>query len=365
MDADLYQILGLSRSATQDEIKKAYRALARKYHPDANPGDVEAEKRFKEVAQAYEVLSDDQKRRQYDQFGTLGGGPQSGFQGAGGISDIFEAFFGGSSPFSNSSFRQSGPPRGSDAEVLVTVTLEEVILGGETTFEIEVSVPCETCEASGSRGESSPESCSRCDGRGIVQEVRQSLLGQMMSTVECRACHGYGSVILDPCQTCTGTGIEGKKKGFTVGIPLGITTGVTQRLSGMGHAGPRGGGIGDIHVRYQVAEHERFERVGDDLYEELWIPVTQAALGATIDYLTVDSEEHLQIPAGTRTGERIRFRGKGVPKLQRRGRGDLIVTIVVDTPVDLTKEERKLLSELAQIREEMTSDKKPRNRKRR
>ena len=158
MDTDLYQILGLSRTATQDEIKKAYRTLARKYHPDANPGDAEAEKRFKEVAQAYEVLSDDQKRRQYDQFGTLGGGPQAGFQGAGGISDSFEAVFGGNSPFSNSSFRQSGPPRGSDAEVLVTFTLEEVVLGGETTFEIEVSVPCETCEASGSRGERTPES---------------------------------------------------------------------------------------------------------------------------------------------------------------------------------------------------------------
>ena len=365
MSTDLYEILGLSRSATQDEIKKAYRALARKYHPDANPGDKEAEKNFKEVAHAYEVLSDERQRQQYDQFGVIGGAQQSGFQGAGGISDIFEAFFGSSSPFGSSNFQQSGPPRGDDAEILVNVSLEEVVLGGETTFEIDVSAACEGCQATGSRGESEPEVCSACGGQGIVQEVRQSLLGQMMSTVECRSCQGYGSIIVDPCKKCNGSGIERKKKRFTVGIPVGITTGVTQRLSGMGHAGPRGGGNGDIHVRYQVSEHERFERVNDDLYEELWIPVTQAALGASLEYSTIDSTERLQIPAGTKTGERIRFRGRGVPRLQRRGRGDLIVTIIVDTPLDLSKEEKELLMDLAQLRDEPTSEKKPRSRKRR
>jgi len=365
MSEDLYGILGLSRSATQEEIKKAYRALARKYHPDANPGDKEAEKKFKEVAQAYEVLSDERQRQQYDQFGVVGGAQQSGFQGAGGISDIFEAFFGNSSPFGGSNFRQAGPPRGNDAEILVNVSLEEVVLGGETTFEIDVLVACEECEATGSRGESEPELCSACGGQGIVQEVRQSLLGQMMSTAECRSCQGYGSIVIDPCKKCNGAGIERKKKRFTVGIPVGITTGVTQRLSGMGHAGPRGGGIGDIHVRYQVSEHERFERVGDDLYEELWIPVTQAALGASLEYSTIDSSERLQIPSGTKTGERIRFRGRGVPRLQRRGRGDLIVTIIVDTPVNLSKEEKELLIDLAQIRDEPNSEKKSKSRKRR
>ena len=365
MASDLYEILGLARTATDEEIKKAYRALARKYHPDTNPGDAEAEKKFKEVAQAYEVLSDEGQRQQYDQFGVIGGSGQTGFQGAGGISDIFEAFFGGGSPFGGSNFRQAGPPRGSDAEVLVTVELEKVVLGGETTFEIEVSIACEECEATGSRGEQAPGECATCEGRGIVQEVRQSLLGQMMSTVECRTCGGYGSIILDPCQQCNGLGIERKKKRFTVGIPVGITTGVTQRLSGMGNAGPRGGGVGDIHIRYQVNEHERFERVGDDLYEELWIPVTQAALGAVLEYQTIDSVEELQIPSGTRTGERVRFRGRGVPRLQRRGRGDLVVTLIVDTPVGLSKEEKELMVNFAEMRDERTTDKKSRNRKRR
>ncbi len=365
MDSDLYQILGLSRTATPEQIKKAYRALARKYHPDANPDDAEAEKRFKEVAQAYEVLSDEQLRQQYDRFGTIGGAQQGGFQGPGGISDLFEAFFGGSNPFGGSNFRQSGPPMGRDVEVVVTVTLEEVVLGGETTFEVDVSVVCGKCEATGSSGDNLPATCGTCDGQGIVQEVRRSLLGQMMSTAECPNCRGYGSVILDPCDGCNGMGIEVKAKRFTVGIPVGITTGVTQRLSGMGHAGPRGGGHGDIHVRYQVLEHGRFERVGDDLHEELWIPMTTAALGGSLDYETIDSEETLDIPAGTKTGERFRFRGKGVPRLQRRGRGDLVVTVIVDTPVDLSKAQKELLTNFAKEHKGTSPKKKPRNRKRR
>ena len=365
MDSDLYRILGLSRSATQSEIKKSYRSLARKYHPDANPGDLEAEKTFKEVAQAYEVLSDEKQRRQYDQFGTIGGAKQAGFQGAGGISDLFEAFFGGESPFGGSNFRQSGPPMGRDVEVIVTVGLEEVVSGGETTFEIDISVACEQCQATGSADESESAVCSNCAGQGIVQEVRQSLLGQMMTSAECPACNGYGSVILNPCGGCNGIGIELRAKRFTVGIPVGISTGVTQRLSGKGHAGPRGGGHGDIHVRYKVIDHERFERVGDDLHEELWIPMTQAALGASLEYTTIDTTEHLEIPTGTKTGERFRFRGRGVPRLQRRGRGDLIVTVVVDTPTDLSKTEKELLLKFSTERDSNTNFRKSRNRKRR
>ena len=365
MDSDLYQILGLSRAATPADIKKAYRALARKYHPDANPGDVKAEKKFKEVAQAYEILSDQRQRQQYDQFGTIGGAQQGGFQGAGGISDLFEAFFGGGNPFGGRNFRQTGPPAGRDVEVVVSVSLEEVVLGGETTFEIDVSVACNKCEATGSSGKKEAATCRTCEGQGIVQEVRQSLLGQMMSTVECPDCKGYGSVIIDPCGECSGLGIELKAKRFTVGIPVGITTGVTQRLSGMGHVGARGGGHGDIHVRYQVTEHERFERAGDDLHDELWILMTQAALGASLEYETIDSVEELQIPAGTKTGERFRFRGRGVPRLQRRGRGDLIVTVIVDTPIDLSKTEKELLRNFAKERDKAAIGKKSKNRKRR
>ena len=254
---------------------------------------------------------------------------------------------------------------GRDVEVLVSVTLEEVVLGGETTFEVDVSVACSKCEATGSSGENQPTTCSTCEGQGIVQQVRRSLLGQIDVAVECPNCRGYGSVILDPCDGCNGMGIELKSKRFTVGIPVGITTGVTQRLSGMGHAGPRGGGHGDIHVRYQVADHGRFERVGDDLHEELWIPMTTAALGATLTYGTIDSEEILEIPAGTITGEGFRFRGKGVPRLQRRGRGDLVVTVIVDTPVNLSKAEKELLIKFAKERDEVPNRQKPRDRKRR
>jgi len=364
MSSDLYQILGISRTASDVEIKKAYRNLARKFHPDANPGDAEAERRFKEIAQAYEILSDQNLRQQYDRFGTIGGQGQSGFQATGGISDLFDAFFGGSNPFGGSGARNSGPAVGQDVEVLVTVSLDEVVKGGETSFEVDIAAPCEKCEGSGSADGDKPISCNTCGGQGLVQQVRQSLLGQMMTTVECPECRGHGSVIAKPCERCQGNGVHAKPKRFTVGIPLGVSTGVTQRLSGMGPAGPRGGGHGDIHIRYQVAAHERFERVGDDLHEELWIPVTQAALGALLEYETIENAETLQIPAGTKTGEQFRFRGKGVPRLQRRGRGDLIVTVVVDTPTNLSKGDKALLLKLAEGRKEEVSSKGLRSSKR-
>lgn len=346
MENNLYETLGVERTASQNEIKKAYRVLARKYHPDANPDDAVAEQKFKEVAMAYEILSDDQKREEYDRFGSIGGSG-SPFQGSGSISDIFEAFFGSQSPFGGSGFNTQPRNTGDDIEIRVNVTLDEVVLGGQTEFSLRLPLACETCSGSGSEnGELEP--CSVCDGLGQVQQVRQSILGQVMSTSLCPACKGFGTRIINPCTQCGGDGIEETEKSFSIEVPKGVDTGVTQRLSGMGPAGQRGGARGDIHVRYGVEPHERFSRNGDNLIEQLWIPVTLAALGSVIDYETFDGIQKLEIPSGTRTGDRFRYAGLGVPRLQQRGRGDLIVEVVVDTPTKLSDKTKNLLNQLAE-----------------
>ena len=346
MEDDLYALLGVSRTASSAEIKKAYRELARKYHPDANPDDAVAEQKFKEVAMAYEILSDEEKRNQYDRFGSVGSAG-SPFQGTGSINDIFEAFFGGQSPFTSSGFGNQQRNSGDDIEITVNITLEEVVIGGEAEFTVVLPLPCETCSATGSENEKL-DNCDTCNGHGQVQQVRQSILGQVMSTSTCPSCRGFGTKIVDPCQSCKGSGVENSEKSFSIEIPKGIDNGVTQRLSGMGPAGLRGGQRGDIHVRYVVEPHSRFSRHGDNLIEQLWIPVTHAALGAKIKYETFDGTQNLDIPLGTRTGDRFRYTGLGVPKLQRRGRGDLIVEVVVDTPQNLSEASEHLLSQLAE-----------------
>jgi len=364
MNNDLYSLLGVTSAASAGEIKKAYRELARKYHPDANPDDAEAERKFKEIAMAYEILSDENRRKQYDQFGVTSGQGNAGFPGNGGLSDIFEAFFGSGNPFGGGNFSSSTSNSGADIEVVVNVSLEEVILGGDSAFDLRLPLACESCEGSGSES-GDIETCRTCEGHGQVQKVRQSILGQILSTSPCPTCRGHRTMILDPCAICEGNGVVETEKSFTLEIPKGVDNGVTQRLSGLGPAGMRGGSRGDIHVRYLVDEHPRFQRSGENLLEQLWIPVTQAALGSVIEYETIDTTETLNIPAGTKTGDRFRFRGLGVPKLQRRGRGDLVVEVVVDTPVDLTDRSTELLEELAQDRNEITLSAKKRERKRR
>ncbi|HJM27832.1 MAG: molecular chaperone DnaJ [Acidimicrobiales bacterium] len=364
MNEDLYALLGVDKDASGDEIKKAYRELARKYHPDANPDDDEAEKKFKEIAMAYEVLSDESRRRQYDQFGLTNGRGNAGFPGNGGVQDIFEAFFGSGSPFGGSNFTSGVSNAGADIEVAIEISLEEVVLGGESTFSIRIPLACGICEGTGSESGDS-EACQTCEGQGQVQRVRQSVLGQIMSTAVCPTCKGHRTMIVDPCSVCDGNGVTESEEKFTIEIVKGVDTGVTQRLSGLGPAGTRGGARGDIHARYVVQDHERFQRSGENLLEQLWIPVTQAALGAAIEYETIDTTETLTIPAGTKTGDRFRFRGLGVPKLQRRGRGDLIVEVVVDTPTDLSKLSAELLEQLAIDRDETTLISTKRKRKRR
>ncbi len=352
MSDDLYETLGVSRHASAEEIKRAYRQLARRWHPDANPGDAEAERRFKQIAQAYEVLSDPQRRAQYDRFGTVGaGGP--GFGSGDAFGDIFEAFFGGN-PFGGApgAGRSAGPPPGADIEVMIDITFEQAVLGGETNVELRLPVACQACEATGAAPGTSSEACASCGGSGQVQRVRQSILGQMISATTCPACMGFGQVIPSPCRACRGEGRVTESKSFEIEIPPGVDNGARLRLSGRGAAGPRGGGRGDLYVLLRVGHHDRFRREGDDLVEELWIPVTQAALGARLAYTTLDGEEELLIPAGTTTGEEFRLRGRGVPKLNRRGRGDLVVRVVVDTPTNLTAEEEELLRRLALLRGE-------------
>ena len=350
MTRDHYEVLAVSRDASQEEVKRAYRRLARQHHPDANQGDGEAEAEFKLVAAAYEVLSDPDRRRNYDRFGH--DGPSTGMTGDpfGGIGDIFESFFGGARG------RQSGPTSGEDLQTTIEVELEDAVFGSEEEIVVQTAVACVDCEATGSTPGTSAERCGGCSGTGQVQRVRQSLLGQMVTTTSCPACGGRGQVIADPCDTCRGEGRRVEEQTFTVNVRAGVDEGTTLRLSGRGAVGPRGGPAGDLYVHVRIRPHDVFERYGIDLMHKLHLPVTQAALGVELDYKTLDGTEKLRIPAGTQGGELFRFRGHGVPHLQGRGRGDLVVQVVVDTPTDLTTEEEQILRSLAAERGESVDE---------
>lgn len=347
MADDYYDLLGLSRDATAEEIKRAYRSLARQLHPDTNP-DPAAADRFKQVAQAYEVLSDPEKRERYDRYGAEGIGGGDPFGGAG-INDIFDAFFGGGSPFGGRR-GPSGPPRGADLEVVVDLAFEEAVFGTRQPVAVRTAVACEACEATGAQPGTQPATCLECAGVGQVQRVRQSFLGQMVTNSVCPRCNGQGQVIADPCPTCGGEGRTVVERTYTVDIPAGVDTGSTLRLTGRGAAGPRGGGHGDLYVHVRVQSHARFTREGADLHCELPISFAQAALGAHLEFATLDGTEDLVIPRGTPSGREFRLRGRGVPHLERRHRGDLIVRVVVEVPMDLTSEQEDLLRAYADLR---------------
>ena len=348
MATDDYERLGVSRTATHDEIKRSYRQLDRELHPDANGGDPSAEARFKEVAQAYEVLSDAEKRNHYDRFGADGGpGDPFGF-GGGGFGDIFDAFFGGGGGGGRSS--QSGPPRGTDLEAAVDIDFTDAVFGTQQPVTVRTAVVCDTCEASGASPGSHPETCGECGGAGQVRRVRQSILGQMVTAQACPRCGGMGQTIANPCVDCRGEGRRIEEKTYTVDIPAGVDTGSTLRLTGLGAVGLRGGGHGDLYVHVRVRPHDRFQRERNNLIHELHLPFTQAALGAHLPYETLDGTEDLVIPRGTQTGKVFRLRGRGVPQVQGRGRGDLLVHVVVDTPADLDPEQEDLLRSLAAAR---------------
>ncbi|HEX2575634.1 MAG TPA: molecular chaperone DnaJ [Aquihabitans sp.] len=343
MATDYYALLEIERTASNDDIKRAYRIAARRYHPDNNPGDAEAEARFKEVATAYEVLSDPEKRAHYDRFGADGpraGGDPFGFGGAGGgLGDIFDAFFGGQGGgFGGGGGGRQGPASGPDLEVAVEIDFEAAVFGGTEEVTVRTAVACETCEATGAKPGTSAQRCDQCGGAGQVRQVRQSILGQMVTAAPCPVCRGAGEVIPDPCETCHGEGREITEKTYTVDIPAGVDTGSTLRLSGFGAVGVRGGGRGDLYVQVRVRRHDRFQRDGVDLVHELHLPMTQAALGAVLPFDTLDGTEDLVVPKGTQTGKVFRLRGRGVPHVRGRGRGDLLVHVLVDTPVELDPE---------------------------
>ena len=356
MAQDFYALLGVSRDASDEDIKRAYRRLARELHPDANPDDAAAHERFKEVSRAYEVLRDPDKRRQYDMFGEqgVGGmGGQSPFDFAGGIGDIFDAFFGGGGGFGGGRSRgPSGPPRGADLEAAIDLTFEEAAFGGEQPVSVRTAVVCETCAGSGAEPGTSPVRCPTCEGAGEVRRVRQSILGQMVTASVCDRCRGMGEIVSDPCRACRGEGRVVDERTYTVEVPAGIDDGQTLRLTGRGAAGPRGGPAGDLYVHIRVQPHTRFVRQAYDLVDELHVPMTQAALGAHLAYETLDGTEDLVLPAGTQTGRVFRLRGRGIPHVDGRGRGDLLVRVVVDTPTSLSPTQDELLRRLAAERSE-------------
>lgn len=362
--ADYYEILGVPRTASAAEIKAAYRRLAREYHPDANVGgDDPAAERFKEVARAYQVLSDPASRQRYDQFGEAGvsgsGGPNlNDMFGGGGLGDLFNAFFGGGgSPFGGGGAdrRPSGPPRGQDIEVRETIDFEQAVFGGRIDVTLKLPQRCDDCDGSGAGAGTKPVTCVDCNGTGQVQRVRQSILGQMVTASPCGRCGGMGEVIATPCPTCRGEGRITAERTYPVDVPAGVDQGSTMRLGGRGAAGPRGGAPGDLYVHLDVRPHERIRREGNDLLIEVPLSIVQAALGTTLTVPTLDEDLELEIEPGTQPGTVITKRELGVPHLQGRGRGRLQLHLVVEVPKRLDDREQALLRELAEHRGEVVS----------
>lgn len=363
MAEDFYSLLGVSRGASAEELKKAYRKRARELHPDANPGNAEAEAQFKEVSRAYEVLSDPDKKTRYDQFGEAGvGGSGAGgdpFGGAGGFGDIFEAFFGGGSPFGGGQRGPSGPPRGQDIETVADIAFEEAVFGCQTTVKVRTAVRCDDCTGSGAKAGTSPTTCNECGGAGQVRRVRQSMLGQMVTAQACNRCSGTGQTVASPCTSCKGDGRIIKEASYPIEVPAGIDSGQTLRLTGKGAVGQRGGSAGDLFVHMRVADHDMYQREDDDLVADIEVSIAQAALGATIQLQTLDGDEVLDVPSGTQHGREFVLKGRGVPRLSQggrsRGRGDLRARIVVAVPTKLSDTERELLRKYAESRGEQVA----------
>jgi molecular chaperone DnaJ len=346
---DLYQILGVPHDATQEDIKKAYRRLAREYHPDVSQSH-DAEERFKEIAAAYEILSDPEKRQQYDVYGQGGGAEVFPF---GDVADIFEAFFGAGAFGQRRATQQTRRHRGEDVFATVMVTLEEAAFGAHRDLQVERLDTCDRCDGSGAEPGTSPSRCRTCSGAGQVQDVRRSIFGTVMTARPCVACEGTGQEILTKCERCFGNGRVGRVQTIPVDVPPGVADGVDLRVSGAGHGGRAGAERGDLYLSISVREHPVFERRGRDLFAVLEVPMVQAALGAEIELETLDGTDRIQLEPGKESGTTLRLKGRGMPNLGRRGRGDLFVTVQVLTPSDLSREEQRLLEQLAQLRGEV------------
>jgi molecular chaperone DnaJ len=345
---DYYEILGVSRTASDAEIKRAYRALAVQYHPDKNPDDPQSEEKFKEAAEAYAVLSDAQKRAAYDRFGHQGvGAGAGGFgfdPGFSNIEDIFD-IFGFGDMFGSRGPRRTTVQRGADLRYDLEITLEDAAAGKDEKLRIPRLEKCETCEGSGAEKGTTAESCVTCGGSGQTR-YSQGFFSVMRT---CANCQGKGQIIRTPCKTCRGNGRVEREKTIEIKIPAGVDSGSRLRVNGEGEAGLGGGPSGDLYIVLHVAAHEQFERQGSDLYSAVPISFAQAALGAEITVKTLDGEEQIKVPAGTQTGSVFTIKGKGMPNLGGRGHGDLFVAVTLVTPKALTKEQRELLEQLAEI----------------
>ncbi len=354
---DLYALLGVGPDASDDEIKRAYRARARELHPDTNQGDPAAEARFKQVSVAYEVLRDPERRARYDRFGPEGvfgsqPGAGGGFGFEGGLGDIFEAFFG---QMGGAGVRRRGPQMGADAEVRLDLEFAEAVFGARKEISVRLPATCATCEGRGTAAGTEPVTCTDCQGSGELRRVRQSLLGQVVTSVACSRCSGTGEMIPNPCADCRGEGRRIQENTFTVEVPAGVEEGSTLRLADRGAAGQRGGPSGSLFVHLAITPDPRFERQSDNLHTTLTISVAQAALGAETDIETLDGPQHLTIGPGTQHGHIERIRNLGVPHLRGRGRGDFYVHVLVETPTDLTSEQDELLRQFAASRGETVS----------
>ncbi|MBQ4575930.1 MAG: molecular chaperone DnaJ [Clostridia bacterium] len=345
---DYYEVLGLAKGAGDDEIKKAYRQLAKKYHPDMNPGDAEAEVKFKEINEAYAVLSDSEKRARYDQFGHAGVDPSAGggggygdFDGFGGIDfgDIFSSFFGGGAQTS----RRNAPTRGNDIRASVSISFEEAAFGCKKEISYNRIEKCDECGGSGAAKGSTAETCSHCGGTGQVRVSQRTMMGMFQTTQTCDACRGTGKIIKNPCTGCRGTGYVRIKKKLDVSIPAGIDDGQKVALRGQGDAGRNGGPAGDLILVVTVRPHTVFERDGYNIYCEVPVTFTEAALGAEIDIPTLEGDVKYTIPEGTQTGTMFTLRGKGIQQVNGKNKGDLIFSVVVEVPKNLTDAQKELL----------------------
>ena len=359
---DYYEVLGVDKAASEEDIKRAYRKLAKKYHPDMNQGDKNAEAKFKELNEAYEVLGDKEKKARYDQFGHAGVDPNGfggaggfgGFGGAGGFEDIFDMFFGGTGGFggfgsTGSTRRRTGPQKGADIKYELEIEFEEAAFGVKKDVHVTRNETCNECKGTGAKAGSSTETCKACGGSGEVRFTQNTIFGRVVNVKTCDECHGEGKVIKELCPQCKGRGSTRKRRRITIDIPAGVDNGSVMPLRGEGEPGLKGGSNGDLYIYIRVKPHKLFNREGINIYGEIPISFTQAALGDEIEVPTLEGKTRYTVPEGTQTGTTFRIKNKGIPSLKSKIRGDLYFTVKVVVPKKLSEQQKELLRKYAEI----------------